>query len=256
MTTGTPITIRLTGGIAGHLLGMRALALAHARFPGRPIVVYSEGASHIAALSPFVSKVIATAPADGVTITIDASGDDLFAKAAIALRMPLFEFLAVRPMLQMPEWAVADADRILHDLRVRRDASSFVGVCFASEEAETLTRFQPRILGAIRSALDAEPAVGAEVIALNFFMTQAQSHESLAGLSALDSRIVPCADLPIEVVASLLTRCRYFVGGDNGIKQLAWALDVPRTFFVKAAPPRLDILRWMPDVHRMLQFPP
>jgi len=254
MTTGTPITIRLTGGIAGHLLGMRALALAHARFPGRPIVVYSEGANHIATLSPFVSKVITTAPADGVTITIDASGDDLFAKAAIALRMPLFEFLAVRPVLQMPEWAVADADRILHELRVSRNASSssFVGVCFASEDAETLTRFQPRILDAISNALDAQ----ATSIAFNFLTTQAQSHESLASLSALDSRIVPCADLPIEVVASLLTRCRYFVGGDNGIKQLAWALDIPRTFFVKAPPPRLDILRWMPDVHRMLQFTP
>lgn len=250
MTTGTPITIRLTGGIAGHLLGMRALALAHARFPGRPLVVYSEGASHVAALSPFVSKVITTAPADGVTITIDASGDDLFAKAAIALRMPLFEFLAARPVLQMPDWAVAEADRILYELRARRDASSFVGVCFASEDAETLTRFQPRILDAIRSTL--EPSD----IALNFFTTQAESHESLASLFALDSRIVPCADLPIEVVASLLVRCRYFVGGDNGIKQFAWALDIPRTFFVKAPPPRLDVLRWMPDVHRMLQFTP
>ena len=91
---------------------------------------------------------------------------------------------------------------------------------------------------------------------MNFFTTKAQSHESLASLPALDSRIVPCADLPIEVVASLLTRCRYFVGGDNGIKHLAWALDIPRTFFIKAPPPRLDILRWMPDVHRMLQFTP
>lgn len=251
MTT-TPITIRLAGGIAGHLLGMRALALAHARFPGRPIVVYSDGASQIAALSPFVSKVITTAPADGVTI--DASGDDVFAKAAIALRMPLFEFLAARPVLQMPDWAVAEADRILGELRVRRDASSFVGICFASEDTETLTRFQPRILDAIRSALAKESAVGAETIALNFFTTQAQSHESLASLSALDSRIVPCADLPIGVVASLLERCRYFVGGDNGIKHLAWALDIPRTFFVKDPPPRLDILRWMPDVHRMRQF--
>jgi ADP-heptose:LPS heptosyltransferase len=99
-------------------------------------------------------------------------------------------------------------------------ASSFVGVCFSGDEPETLRREATRL-------------ASFESGALNF---------------------ADYTDLPIEVIAALLSRCRYFVGGDNGIKHLAWALDIPRTFFVKERPPRLDVLRWMPDVHRLLTF--
>jgi hypothetical protein len=194
---------------------------------------------------------------------LDATGDDLFTKAAADLRMPLFELLAVRPVLTLPAWATDEADRFL----ARFTASSFVGVCFAGSEPETLRSFQSRIVDAIGLALGAPHAV-----ALNFFTTgyafphrpaadrarlehdARESSPLLAGLSRLDARVVPCADLPIELVAALLRRCRYFVGSDNGIKHLAWVLDIPRTFFVTARPHRLDVMRWMPDVHRMLPF--
>ena len=216
-------------------------------------------------MSPFVSEVI---PANGTIggaaeAWIDASGEDLFATTAVALQMPMFEFLATRPALTLPVWATAEADRFLQ----RFTASSFVGVCFAGDDPETLRQFQPRILEAIGMALGSPDAM-----ALNFFTTRysfahrpeadrarleeasTQAGAFLTGLSTLDARIVPCADLPIELVAALLARCRYFVGGDNGIKHVAWALDIPRTFFVKARPLRLEIMRWMPDVHRMLTF--
>jgi ADP-heptose:LPS heptosyltransferase len=263
-----PVSIRLAGGIGDHLLGMRALSVVDERLPDHRTVVYSDCANHpvqlaVAALSPFAAEVIpvhSTPPPDDF---IDACGDDLFTKAAIALRMPLFEFLAVRPALRLPEWATVEAERLLH----RFQASSFVGVCFATDEPETLMHFQSRIMDAIGMALGSPDAV-----ALTFFTTSysfahraaseqarceaaaKQSGQFVAELSKLDARIVPCADLPIELVAALLRRCRYFVGGDNAIKHLAWALDIPRTFFVKERPRRLDILRWMPDVHRMLQF--
>jgi hypothetical protein len=249
------ISIRLAGGIGDHLLGMRALSVAHARMPDRRIIVYSDSANHpvalkVAALSPFAAEVLparSCASESECEACIDARGDDLFTTTAAALRMPIFEFLAVRPALTLPEWAVVEADRLLRRLK----ASSFIGVCFATDDPETLTRFHSRIVDAIRIALSLG-GDDADAIALNFFTTTpAQFSETLTNL---DPRIVPCADLPIEVVAALLTRCRAFLGTDNGIKHLAWALDIPRTFFVKERPKVLEALRWMPDVHRMLTF--
>jgi hypothetical protein len=254
VTDRTPVSIRLAGGIGDHLLGMRTLSLAHARLPGRPIIVYSNCATdsvqlNVASLSPFATEIIPACPTPPPSDTfIDASGDDLFTNAAVTLRLPIFEFLAARPVLKLPEWATVEAERFLN----RFNASSFVGACFATDDPETLMPFQSRILHAINVALGSPDA---DAMALNFFTTKsAHFSEGLQGLSHLDSRIVPCADLPIELVAALLSRCTYFVGGDNGIKHLAWALDIPLTFFVKERPTRLDILRWMPDVHRMRLF--
>jgi Glycosyltransferase family 9 (heptosyltransferase) len=266
-----PVSIRLAGGIGDHLLGMRTLSLAHARWPDRRIIVYSDCAGDpvppkVAALSPFAADVIpvSSAPSETSIDVIDASGDDMWTNAAIALRVPVFELLAIRPVLQIPRWATVEAACFLDRLRARAPASAsasasvtnLVAVCFAADEPETLRQFQPRIMDAIDLALGAPDA-----IALNFFTTTTATTTTttparhlLETLSTLDARIVPCADLPIEVVAALLRRCSAFVGGDNGLKHLAWALDVPRTFFVKERPKRPDILRWMPDVHCMRSF--
>ena len=67
-----------------------------------------------------------------------------------------------------------------------------------------------------------------------------------------DTRIVHCVDLPIPTVAALLKRCRYFLGVDNGIKHLAWACGVPHTCLFPYTPDLRHVLRWMPDVNRLL----
>jgi ADP-heptose:LPS heptosyltransferase len=56
------------------------------------------------------------------------------------------------------------------------------------------------------------------------------------------------------MVAALIKRCRYFVGLDNGIKHLAWALGVPLTCLYPIYPSTEHIVRWLPDIHRMLLF--
>ena len=56
----------------------------------------------------------------------------------------------------------------------------------------------------------------------------------------------------ISLVAGLLAKCRYFIGVDNGIKHLAWALNVPHTVFLPHPPGARFILRWMPDFDRSL----
>jgi hypothetical protein len=249
---GAAVRIRLAGGVGDHLLGMRALSVAHERMPDRRIIVCSDCANDavplkVAALSPFASEIISARSCECESEAelefdscIDASGDDLFTSTAIALHMPIFEFLAIRPTLTLPDWAIAEAERFLQRLKV----SSFIGVCFAMDEPDVLKQFHARIVEAIEMAL----SLGSpETIALNF-VTSTQPTQFA------NPRIVPYADLPIEVVAALLTRCGAFIGADNGIKHLAWALDVPRTFFVKERPKLLDALRRMPDVHRMLTF--
>ena len=55
-------------------------------------------------------------------------------------------------------------------------------------------------------------------------------------------------------MAALINRCRYFVGLDNGIKHLAWALGVPLTLLYPMYPSTDNIVRWLPDIHRMLLF--
>jgi ADP-heptose:LPS heptosyltransferase len=74
----------------------------------------------------------------------------------------------------------------------------------------------------------------------------------IRALCSRSDRIVPCVDLPLSTVAALLRRCRYFLGVDNGIKHVAWALGVPHTMIVPSRVPLPRLLRWMPDVHRAL----
>jgi hypothetical protein len=70
----------------------------------------------------------------------------------------------------------------------------------------------------------------------------------------IDERVIPMVDFPISMVAAFLERCRFFLGVDNGIKHLAWAMGIPHTFFESGFPKTSFILRWMPDFHRLLLF--
>jgi hypothetical protein len=283
------VAVRLAGGIGDHLLGMRILPFIRERRPLDDIILYSDCAGQpaqlqLTALSPFVKRVIPlrSSPPPNQPIGrleyvlgpelarmmtadlyIDACGDDMLTQASVLLQLPIFTILRSRPVLTIPDDVAAEAEAFLKHY----PSSLCVGVCFAVDDPDILQQHKGRIVSLLRLLLGR-----ADVLVLNFFATQGtflhwpepertrrargirNVAAPLAGLSALSARILPCADLRIELVAALLARCGYFIGVDNGIKHLAWALDVPHTFFVTQRPTLSDTLRWMPDAHRMLRF--
>ena len=70
----------------------------------------------------------------------------------------------------------------------------------------------------------------------------------------VDKRVIPIVDSPIAVVAALIKRCKYYIGVDNGLKHLAWALGIPHSFFISDTPSVPFVMRYMPDFHRSLLF--
>jgi hypothetical protein len=285
------IAVRLEGGLGDHLLGMRVLRFIRARYPRHAIVAYSDSAGHptqqqIAALSPFVSEVVPVfrrpvkVRADGMGKLdeirdedldrmrsadhfIDTYGAIMLTAASRSLDIPLFELLAHRPELVIPAPAHEAAARWLAPF----GDSVFVGMNLVKYGAERLRGFIPRVMELLCPLLR-----DSRVVVLNMYTTKyefthwpepertmretraIEEGQVLTELCARHERIVPCVDQPIETVVALLARCRYFIGIDNGIKHLAWALGVPHTFLHPKEPEMLQILRWMPDFHRILQF--
>jgi hypothetical protein len=283
--------VRLEGGVGDHVLGMRILRFIHMRWPCHDIVVYSDcgGAStqlDMAAMSPYVSRVVPIyqrAPAKrqadmgklenirsedlktmfSADLFIDAHGLTLFVPAAVLLNVPIYDILAHRPELSLPPHARVDADRLLASY----DGATFVGLNLMKYGGTVLGYYKPRIIHVLRRLL-ADP----RVVVLNLLTSQyefphwpqpdrevreQQSREESAfcqALCQLSDRILPVIDQPIATVAALLQRCRYYIGLDNGTKHLAWALNVPSTYFVTAEFEPFRAIRWLPDVHRYLTF--
>jgi hypothetical protein len=288
--TGT-ISVLLEGGLGDHLLGMRVLRFAHDRYPAHDIIAYSHSAGHttpaqIAAMSPFVLRAVPVhqsaapttyaemgrfqniAAADrelmhSADVFIDAHGEKMLASASMALDVPLFDILAHRPELVVSPQAQSAAD----DMLAAFGDATFVGLNLTKFGAETVASLTSRITFLIQAV-----ATRASVVVLNFFNSRydfphwpepdrslrrqraIDDARALAGLRVAGSQTVPCPDLPLEMVAGLLKRCRYFIGLDNGIKHLAWALGLPHSFFHPEKPELLYAMRWMPDLHRMLRF--
>lgn len=286
------VSVRMEGGLGDHLLAMRILRHVHARYPEHAITVYSASGTSSAAmdvvrLSPLVSAVVplvhGAAAATLVTTDVadprledrtemmaadqvfDTCGSSLFAAASIALDVPIFDILAHRPTLMTMLSATQDAARCLPQ-GMRGDAL-FVGLNLSKYGNGIRGCYRTRIAPFLRALLSDE-----RVIILNLFTStydyprwpeplraqrraaaieDALFHLELAQLS---DRVIPCVDLPIATVAALLERCRYFIGVDNGIKHLAWALGIPHTFFHPDKPELAYVLRWIPDLHRMLLF--
>jgi hypothetical protein len=283
------VAVRLEGGLGDHVLGMRVLRFVRIRLPQHKIVVYSDSAGHetpleLAAMSPLVSNAIPVyskakdrtvvgrlenvRPQDlalmlAADVFIDAWGGDMFTTAAMTLNVPVFDILASRPQLSVP----ADAKREVAEILTPFVGASFVGLNLAKYGAPWLRRQEARIARVV-SALLKYP----NIIVLHMFTSGYEySHwpepertmrrecareeaEFLKSVLGHNDRVVSCEDLPLCVIAGLITRCCYFIGVDNGIKHLAWALDVPITFCVREVPKLLGQLRWMPDLHRMLPF--
>lgn len=279
------VAIRLEGGLGDHILGMRVLSFVRAKYPHHDLRVYSDAAGHptqldVARMSPLVASVApvevtdysrtidAIAPADREAmftsdVVIDAWGGTLFVDAAEQLNVPVFDILSSRPELSI----APDAERAaLEFLGDDRDVP-LIGLNLSKYDHTLLAEYSELIATLLHGLLE-QP----DVIILNFFTkTYDFAHwqepkrterreiaerggRFLASLSRLSERIRPCADLPLPIVAALIKRCRYFVGLDNGIKHLAWALGVPLTCLYPLYPSPVHIMRWLPDIHRMLLF--
>jgi len=284
------VSVRLEGGLGDHVLGMRVLRFVRARYPSHQIIAYSDCGGHstqlrVASMSPLVSEVVPvyqqSAPKRGEVGTlanvrredmekmlahdlfIDAHGVGLFARAATVLNVPIFDILAHRPELCISTEDLQNATRLLAD----HGEAIFVGLNLTKYGVDFLRRHESRLMYIPRRLLE-HP----KVVVLNFFTSSYAfphwpereralreqnsrgEYELLKEYCQLSDRIVPCIDLPVGTTMALLRQCRYFIGLDNGIKHLAWALDIPRTFFHPGMPSNFFVMRWMPDFHRMLRL--
>lgn len=280
------IAIRLEGGVGDHILGMRVLPFARRQDPDAEIAIYSDasgGAAQIEAakLSPEVDSVKCVRqkrPPEGMEqmgrldniddecieemrsadLFLDAWGADYFASASRALDVPVFDILAARPRIRPPDWAVAEAERLVPE-------GPLVGL--------NLTKYGAAFPGAARPVLEqllGRLLADREVRFLHFYRTRYDfphwpepersrrarvAAEELRVVKIVDGwheRILPIVDQPLAVAAALLARCSYFIGVDNGVKHLAWALGIPLSVILPAAPDPLFVTRWMPDYHRAL----
>jgi hypothetical protein len=286
------IAVRLEGGIGDHILGMRVLPFIRLRYPDEAIIAYSDAAGHpdqlaIASMSRYISRVVPvcqdTPPTTGSEMGvltnirqadrdlmtsseqfIDTYGPLFFAGAAIALDVPVFSILAQRTELNIPSDAEADARRLL----ARYGDARFVGLNLTKHGVQVLRQHESLVRRVLQHLLD-----DSRVIVLNFMTSSydfshwppadrisrrqrsiAESAHLVRLCHGISHRIVPCVDVPLLTVAALLAHCRYFIGVDNGIKHMAWALDVPHTFLHTTKPDILYAARWIPDLHRILLF--
>jgi hypothetical protein len=285
------VSVRLEGGLGDHVLGMRVLRFVRDRYPKHEIVVFSDSngftaPTAAAALSPFVSQVVPISHpsvADGVVnterlhsvrapdlarmlsadVVIDTFGGDMLVEASETLNVPLFDILCHPPELAIPSEAHDVATHILTPFQ----GASFVAMHLAKFGARALEKLDPHLTYMLTRLLR-HP----DVIVLNFFTSsydyvswpepsrsarlQRSIDEAtyLTTLCSRNDRILPCVDLPLATLAALLSRCHYFIGLDSGIKHLAWALQLPLSYFHPITPSLAQALRWMPDLHRLLQF--
>ncbi|MGE0260042.1 MAG: glycosyltransferase family 9 protein [Alphaproteobacteria bacterium] len=279
----------MSGGIGDHLLNMRILHFIRQRFPDDVIVAYSdanggEAQLAVARLSPDADRVVAVrlrAPPETVgamgrlenldpaalsemraaDLFIDTWSNDFFLAESCWLGVPVYDILASRPHLTLPEAAHQEAAQLL----TRWPEARFLII--------NLTKYGPnwlnQALGVLRPMLEellADPRVVILApVATRFSFDHWPAAERawrekaiVAELGCIRSmgdwheRIAILPDLPIAVIAALLKRASYFIGVDNGIKHLAWALDVPRTVLMPTMPDAHFAMCYCPDLHRLL----
>jgi hypothetical protein len=284
------VSVRLEGGLGDHLLGMRVLHFVHERYPSHDIVVYSDcgGAQpqmDIVRMSPLVHRVVpvrqdsqlasshdmgalhAVLAEDldlmrSADVFVDAHGALLFVPAAQQLNVPVFQILSSTPHLTIPD----DVDEVLAAKLARFGSVPLVAVQFA-KYGRWIRQFEDTLRYILTRLVRTSDAIILNIFTTTFEFNHwaepmrskrsrriEEDAEFLSSLCDISERIIPCVDLPITTVASLLRRCQYFIGLDNGIKHLAWALELPRTYFVPQMPDTAFVVRWMPDCHRAIAF--
>lgn len=138
----------------------------------------------------------------------------------------------------------------------------YLGMNLSKYGAAALRTYLPRLRDLILQLLEKD-----ELLILNIFTRQfgfqhwpkerrAEREAAVSEEASLflemerwSTRIISIIDEPIPVVAAILRKTSYFVGVDNGIKHLAWALGVPTTTLFPVRPNPDFILRWVPDYH-------
>jgi hypothetical protein len=287
--SGGSVAVRLEGGLGDHILGMRVLRFVRERYPCHNIVIYSDAGGHstqlrVASMSPYISTVVPVyakparitamgrleniRPQDlrlmlSSDVFVDAHGETMFLEASVALNAPVFAILAHRPELLLPGASIQEATSLL----AKYEGAVLVGLNLTKHGAALLRRYEARIVHILQRLLEHPNVIVLNILSSSYEFThwpepeRTMRHRCSVGesqflrkLCKLSDRIVPCVDLPIDTIAAVLSRCRYFIGVDNGIKHLAWALGVPHTFFSPVRPRLERALRWMPDLNRMLLF--
>ncbi len=283
------VAVRLEGGIGDHVLGLRLLPFVRAAHPRSTITLYSDAAGgaaqrEVAGLSPFADRVRSLRRKPGsvsreqmgqletlqeedqralreAAYFYDAWGGTYFLDAARALDVPVFEILATRPEIRIPDAVLLWAGEEL----ARHGDCRFI--------AMNLSKYGPEFLHlAIDSVREILGEIGArtDVRILNLYSRrfgfehwpddvlrmrveiQRQEAEILDQVSNSDDRIVPLIDLNIVQLAAMLRRCCYFIGVDNGIRHLAWALGLRSTVLMPDLPDPHFALRWIHDYHRVI----
>jgi len=288
------VAVRLEGGIGDHVLGLRLLPYIRRKFPEHEMIVYSDCGGHRAqlellTLSPYASKIVPVfripdkttignmcnldnlQPADlaamkAADIFLDAALWTFFVPQSRILDVPFYEILASRPELIIPAEARTSACSI-----TGYEHNQYVAINLGKYGPECLKQGIDQIAELIRILLR-----NPQVVVLNVFTDamdfphwpepertkrREQAHaeaEVQRELCQRDKRVIPVANQPIATVAALLERCSYFIGVDNGIKHIAWALGVPHSVVIPRLPefdtPQtiLFFMRWVPDFHRVL----
>jgi hypothetical protein len=188
-------------------------------------------------------------------------GSDLYFDQSKLLNVPYYRILAARPRLKIPPEANYRAMELLNDSTKMK----YVAINFTKYGRKFIQVITPYLRELLLSLLE-DP----RVYILNFFSrtfdfphwpepfrSERRANivgecDSMAEICEWSDRILPVVDESIPTVAALLRRCSYFIGVDNGIKHLAWALGVPRTFLSLPNPDREFILRWVPDLNHLL----
>jgi hypothetical protein len=192
-------------------------------------------------------------------LLLDAHGESMFIDAACTLDMPVYELLAQRPLLTVPPAAHAAAACILPN-----DGQLSIALNLSKYGVPVLQRLYPLIARLVDSMPRSVRILSIHTSGYDFphwpeparTGRRRLAHAEAAYLSQLsftNREVSHIVDTPLEVVAALLQRSAYFIGVDNGIKHLAWALDIPRSYFHHGPLDARHILRWMPDVNRMLR---
>jgi hypothetical protein len=282
------VAVRLEGGLGDHVLGMRILPFIRRRYPGHKILIYSDCEGNraqldVAAMSPFVARVIpvfqdrsrVTANnlgrlenIDGqylalfkkADVFVDGWNYPLFIKQSVLLDVPYYKILATRPRLKLPPESISRASEIL----TISPPPHYIAINFGKYGAGFLRTILPSLQRLLLNLLE-DPRVHI----LNMFSRTydfphwpeperskrralvEEESQVIAEICEWNSRILPIVDQSIPTVTALLSRCSYFIGIDNGIKHLAWALGIPRTFFLTFMPNEEFILRYIPDFHRL-----
>jgi hypothetical protein len=294
----TIAAVRLEGGLGDHILGLRLLPFISRRYPNHHIIVYSDSGANraqldIVRLSPYVREVVPVfrilervtkhnlwhldnlRPQDielmrSADVFFDAALWSFFVPQSKVLGVPFYDILASRPELRIPQNARSQA----RDLLGEPEGLKYIGLNLSKYGAQFIHNQRSALRAFLRSLM-----TGPATRVLNIFSRSTdfphwpepersqrrkisrEESEVISELSSWDERIIPIVDQPIAVVAALLEMCRYFVGVDNGIKHLAWALGISHTLILPHVsdfnrPENVHeitfVLHWIPDFDRTL----